>query len=45
MLVQIASRQSFLVNPQGVIVKHYEDVDPDSHTQQVLTDLQALMAE
>jgi len=44
-LVQIASRQSFLVNPQGVIVKHYEDVDPDSHTQQVLTDLQAFMAE
>jgi len=44
-LVQIASRQSFLVNPQGMIVKHYEDVDPDSHTQQVLTDLQALMAE
>ncbi|MCJ7814841.1 MAG: peroxiredoxin, partial [Xanthomonadales bacterium] len=32
-LVQIASRQSFLVNPQGVIVKHYEDVDPDTHTQ------------
>jgi len=43
-LVQIASRQSFLVNPEGVIVKHYEDVDPDTHTQQVLTDLEALMA-
>jgi len=44
-LVQIASRQSFLVNPQGVIVKHYEDVDPDTHTQQVLDDLEAMMAE
>jgi len=44
-LVQIASRQSFLVNPEGVIVKHYEDVDPDTHTQEVLTDLEALMAE
>jgi peroxiredoxin Q/BCP len=42
-LVQIASRQSFLVNPQGVIVKHYEDVDPDTHTQQVLNDLEGLM--
>jgi peroxiredoxin Q/BCP len=44
-LVQIASRQSFLVDPQGVIVKHYEDVDPDTHTQEVLADLEALMAE
>ncbi len=44
-LVQIASRQSFLVNPEGVIVKHYEDVDPDTHTQQVLADLEGLMGE
>lgn len=44
-LVQIASRQSFLVNPQGVIVKHYEDVDPETHTQQVLDDLEAMIAE
>jgi peroxiredoxin Q/BCP len=44
-LVQIASRQSFLIDPKGVIVKHYEDVDPDTHTQEVLADLKALMAE
>ena len=44
-LVQIASRQSFLIDPQGRIVKHYEEVDPDNHTQQVLTDLEALMSE
>jgi peroxiredoxin Q/BCP len=44
-LVQIASRQSFLVNPEGLIVKHYEDVDPDTHTQQVLADLEGLMGE
>jgi peroxiredoxin len=43
--VQIASRQSLLVNPQGVIVKHYEEVDPDTHTQQVLDDLKGLMGE
>lgn len=42
-LMKIAARQSFLVNPQGVIVKHYENVDPDSHTDEVLADLQALM--
>lgn len=44
-LIQIASRQSFLINPEGVIVKHYEDVDPDTHTQQVLADLETLMTE
>jgi peroxiredoxin Q/BCP len=44
-LVQIASRQSFLVNPEGVVVKHYGEVDPDTHTQQVLSDLEALMSE
>jgi len=44
-LIQIASRQSFLVDPDGVIVKHYEEVDPDTHTQEVLADLEALMAE
>jgi peroxiredoxin Q/BCP len=44
-LVQIASRQSFLVNPDGVLVKHYEEVDPDTHTDEVLADLKALMAE
>jgi len=44
-LLQIASRQSFIINPQGQIAKHYEDVDPDTHTDQVLEDLKALMAE
>ncbi len=44
-LVKIASRQSFLVNPEGVIIKHYADVDPDNHTQEVLNDLQGLIGE
>ena len=44
-LIKIASRQSFLVNPEGVIVKHYEDVDPETHTQEVLSDLETMMAE
>lgn len=42
-LLQLASRQSFLVNPEGEIAKHYGDVDPDEHTDQVLADLKALM--
>ena len=42
-VTKIASRESFLVNPEGIIAKHYEDVDPDNHTQEVLADLEALM--
>jgi len=42
-LTKIASRQSFLVDPEGNIARHYEEVDPETHTQQVLADLEALM--
>ena len=42
-LVKLASRQSFLVSPEGKIAKHYEDVDPDTHTDEVLADIKALM--
>jgi peroxiredoxin Q/BCP len=42
-VTQIAARESFLVNPDGIIVKHYEEVDPDNHTQEVLADLEALI--
>lgn len=38
----VAKRQSFLINPQGYVAKHYENVDPDGHSQQVLNDLKAL---
>jgi peroxiredoxin Q/BCP len=43
-LVKLASRQSFLINPEGKIAKHYADVDPDTHTDEVLTDIKAFMA-
>ena len=39
----LASRQTFLVGPDGHVAKHYEDVDPASHTKQVLADLKTLM--
>jgi len=42
-LTQIAARQSFIVAPDGTIARHYEKVDPDTHTQEVLADLEALM--
>lgn len=42
-LFSAANRESFLVNPDGVVMKHYQKVDPDTHTQEVLADLQSLM--
>lgn len=44
MLMKIASRQSFIIDPDGIVVKHYEKVDPDTHTAEVLDDLKDLMA-
>jgi len=44
-LLKLASRQSFLVDPEGKIAKHYDDVDPDEHTDDVLADIKALMEE
>jgi peroxiredoxin Q/BCP len=40
----LAKRQSFLINPEGVIVKHYEKVNPETHTEEVLADLRAEIA-
>jgi len=41
-LMKLASRQSFLVDPDGKIAKHYADVDPDNHTEEVLADIKTL---
>lgn len=38
---EIAARQTFLIDPNGVVVKHYEQVDPETHTQDVVADLQS----
>jgi peroxiredoxin Q/BCP len=42
-LMKIASRQSFIIGPDGNVAKHYEKVDPDTHTEEVLSDLKTLM--
>ncbi len=41
-LMEIASRETFIIDPQGRIAKHYVSVDPKGHSQAVLTDLKAL---
>lgn len=40
-----AKRQTFIVNPEGVIVKHFEAVDPDTHVDEVLKALNTLQTE
>ena len=42
--MEFAKRQTFIIDPQGNIAKHYNKVDPESHTRQVLTDLEALQS-
>lgn len=40
----VAKRQTFVIGPDGTIVKHYEKVDVDNHSTQVLADLEELGA-
>lgn len=42
-LTKIADRQTFIIDPDGNIAKHYEEVDPEDHSKQVLADLEAMM--
>lgn len=41
----MAKRQTFLIDPDGNIARHYDKVDPDSHSKQVLADLEALQSD
>ncbi|HEY5642925.1 MAG TPA: peroxiredoxin [Woeseiaceae bacterium] len=40
----VAKRQTFLVGPDGKIAKHYTEVKPAEHANQVLADLRSLGA-
>lgn len=40
----LAKRQTFLVSPDGKIAKHYESVNPSSHSKEILADLARLAA-
>jgi len=42
-MTMIADRQSFIIDPEGNIAKHYADVDPEIHSAQVLADLELLI--
>jgi len=37
-----SKRQTFIIDPEGVVRKIYRHVDPETHSQQVIADLRAL---
>jgi thioredoxin-dependent peroxiredoxin len=43
-VMEMARRDTFIIDPQGRVAKHYETVNPDGHSKVVLEDLQALKA-
>jgi thioredoxin-dependent peroxiredoxin len=40
--MELAKRETFLIDPQGNVVKRYVDVDPKGHSQIVLKDIKEL---
>jgi len=42
---EVANRESFLVDADGMVVKHYPRVNPETHTQEVIADLERFQAE
>ena len=42
MMMTITKRESFIIDPEGLIVKHYKNVDPDKHTDEVIKELKSL---
>ena len=42
--MKVAKRQTFLIDPNGNLAKHYEKVRPETHSDEVLADLESLGA-
>lgn len=38
-ITKFAKRQTFLIAPDGTIARHYDKVDPDTHSEEILGDL------
>lgn len=43
--LNFARRETFIIDPEGRVAKHYARVDPDEHSAEVLGDLGRLMAD
>jgi len=44
-VMKMAKRETFLIAPDGTIAKHYDSVDPDTHSAEILADLDKFQAE
>jgi peroxiredoxin Q/BCP len=42
MVMKMAKRQTYIIDPQGRIAQRYPDVDPKTHAAQVVADLERL---
>ncbi|MDT8404136.1 peroxiredoxin [Sulfuriflexus sp.] len=43
--IRYARRQTFLIDPQGRIARHYARVSPRQHAEEIISDLQAMPAD
>ena len=43
-VMEMARRDTFIIDPQGRVAKHYESVNPEGHSLLVLQDIRALKA-
>jgi len=43
-ITELARRDTFIIDPQGRVAKHYVKVDPKGHSERVLADLKQLAA-
>jgi len=43
-MMELARRDTFIIDPQGKVAKHYMKVDPKGHSEMVLAELKALGA-
>ena len=43
-VMEMARRDTFIIDPKGRIAKHYENVEPEGHSQVVLDEIKALKA-
>ena len=41
-VMELARRDTFLIDPQGKVARHYESVDPEGHSKVVLADIKTL---
>lgn len=44
-IAKLARRDTFIIDPQGKVARHYQDVDPKGHSGVVLADLKQLIAQ